>query len=772
MADTLTQLEALLRQRTRELRASEIRYRNIINRSADGIVIVNQGGIIQLANPAAEALFNRGMSQLTGEPFGFPMAAGEIIELDIFRRNGIAMAEMRVVETEWENETAYLVSLHDITERKQTEEKFRQQTELYEALLKAQSDLGEGFLIVANQSIVYVNHAFCQISGYEAGELMALPSFYDIVLSEERAFVQELWRQQMFGKAALTDHYETTIVHKEGHRVEVEVAVKLLHLDDQPRLSIVARDITRRKQRERELEAVVTMANALRTAPSRADMLPVILDQALSLLKADGAALAMHEPASDEIVIELASGVWAAWTDQRLLPDDGVSGQVITTGQVYLNNNAHEALLFPQLSQKTGSLAMAGVPLIAHEQIVGALWLNRKTAIGDDELRLLIAIADIAANAIHRATLHEQRLQRLQRLAALRTIDMAITASLDLRMILRLLLDQVTDQLNVHAASVLLLSPNSQTLEYTAGRGFKTKLIERARVRLGEGAVGAAALERRTAHLSILTDARESFGRMALLTAEGFVEYYGVPLIAKGRVKGLLEIFHRVALAPDPEWLDFLESLASHAALAIENASLFDDLQRSNVELALAYDATIEGWSRALDLRDKETEGHTQRVTEMTVRLARAMDIAESEIVHLRRGALLHDIGKMGIPDAILLKTGPLADSEWSIMRQHPIYAYKMLSPITFLRSALDIPYCHHEKWDGTGYPRSLKEDQIPLAARVFAVVDVWDALRSGRPYRQGWERAKVIEYIQEQSGKHFDPQVVEAFMRLNTRQE
>jgi PAS domain S-box-containing protein len=772
MADTLTQLEALLRQRTRELRASEARYRNIINRSADGVLIVNQGGLVQFANPAAEALFGRGLAQLTGEPFGFPVTTGEAVELDIFRRNGLAIAEMRVVETEWENETAYLVSLHDITERKQTEERLRQQTELYEALLKAQSDLGEGFLIVAGQRIVFVNSAFCLISGYDVTELMALPSFYDIVLSEERTFVQELLRQQLSGRPALTDHYETTIVHKQGHRVEVEAAVKLLRLDDQPRLSIIARDITRRKQRERELEAVVTMANALRTAPSRAEMLPVILDQTLSLLKADGTALALRDPATEEIVIELGNGVWAAWTDQRLPHDAEISQQVIEIGQAYLNNNAFESLLFPQPNQKSGPVAMAGVPLIAHEQIVGALWLNRKFAIGDDELRLLIAIADIAANAIHRATLHEQRLQRLQRLAALRTIDMAITASLDLRMILRLLLDQVTDQLNVHAASVLLLSPNSQTLEYTAGRGFKTKLIERSRVQLGEGAVGMAALERRTAHIPALLEARESFGRTGLLTAEGFVEYYGVPLIAKGRVKGLLEIFHRVALSPDPEWLDFLESLASHAALAIENASLFDDLQRSNVELALAYDATIEGWSRALDLRDKETEGHTQRVTEMTVRLARAIGISESEIVHIRRGALLHDIGKMGIPDAILLKTGPLAESEWSIMRQHPMYAYKMLSPIAFLRPALDIPYCHHEKWDGAGYPRGLKGDQIPLAARVFAVVDVWDALRSGRPYRQGWERAKVIEYIGEQSGKHFDPQIVDAFMRLISGQE
>jgi putative nucleotidyltransferase with HDIG domain len=237
-------------------------------------------------------------------------------------------------------------------------------------------------------------------------------------------------------------------------------------------------------------------------------------------------------------------------------------------------------------------------------------------------------------------------------------------------------------------------------------------------------------------------------------------------LIAKGQVKGVLEIFHRAPLHPDEEWLEFLETLAGQAAVTIDNAELFTDLQRSNMELALAYDATIEGWSRALDLRDKETEGHTQRVTEMAERLARALGMSEEELVHMRRGALLHDIGKMGISDTILLKPGSLTDEEWETMRQHPEYAYNLLSPISYLRPALDIPYCHHEKWDGTGYPRGLKGEEIPLAARIFAVVDVWDALRSDRPYRKAWSEEKARAYIREQAGKYFDPRVVEVFLK------
>lgn len=190
-------------------------------------------------------------------------------------------------------------------------------------------------------------------------------------------------------------------------------------------------------------------------------------------------------------------------------------------------------------------------------------------------------------------------------------------------------------------------------------------------------------------------------------------------------------------------------------------------LQMANAELQESYDLAMEGWARALDMRDRETEGHTLRVVEVTLRLARAMGIHESEITHIRRGALLRDIGKMGIPDSVLHKGEKLGEAEWLLMKKHPAYAFEMLSPIPYLRSAIDIPYCHHEKWDGSGYPRGLKGEQIPLAARIFAVVDVWDALRSDRPYRPGWPEKKVIEHIRANAGTHFDPRAVEAFTRV-----
>jgi putative nucleotidyltransferase with HDIG domain len=340
-----------------------------------------------------------------------------------------------------------------------------------------------------------------------------------------------------------------------------------------------------------------------------------------------------------------------------------------------------------------------------------------------------------------------------------------------LRLTLDILLEQVQTELHVDAASVLLFDPILGTLEYAAGRGFRIRGTETASMRLGDGLGGQAAIERKPLIIQSRLQEHPNSVRAPWLAQDQFEAYIAAPLIAKGLVRGLLEVFHRAPLDPKREWMEYFEALAGQAAIAIENALLFDGLQRSNRELILAYDSTIAGWSHALDLRDKETEGHTQRVTEMTVRLARRLGIGDEELVHIRRGALLHDIGKMGIPDRILLKPGPLTEDEWVIMRQHPTFAFDMLSPIAYLRLAIDIPYCHHEKWDGgdasgiPGYPRRLRGDAIPLAARLFAVVDAWDALSSDRPYREAWLPERVREYILEQAGKHFDPCVVEAFL-------
>ncbi|MFZ5888984.1 MAG: HD-GYP domain-containing protein [Chloroflexota bacterium] len=363
--------------------------------------------------------------------------------------------------------------------------------------------------------------------------------------------------------------------------------------------------------------------------------------------------------------------------------------------------------------------------------------------------------------------LHEATERRARQLEALHEVDLAISGTLKLDIILDTLCRQATAELEVDAAGVLLLDPSDLTLRHTAGYGFRTQTYQRSRVRLGEGLAGLAAVERKALHYPDLRSAAPEFNRKELLQDEEFSAYAVAPLIIKGNIKGVLEIFKRTPFHPNHEWRGFLEKLAVQGAIGIENAQLFEDLQLSNLKLSLAYNATIEGWAHALELRDKETEGHTRRVTDLTLHLARAIGMTEEMLVHVRRGALLHDIGKMGVPDEILLKPGKLTEEEWGIMRQHPQYAYDLLSPIAYLHPALDIPYCHHEKWDGSGYPRGLKSEEIPLSARIFAVVDVWDALTSDRPYRKAWSKEKALEYLQEQSGKHFDPKIVGLFLNM-----
>ncbi len=370
------------------------------------------------------------------------------------------------------------------------------------------------------------------------------------------------------------------------------------------------------------------------------------------------------------------------------------------------------------------------------------------------------------ATEIERRTAAEKRAAaRLHYLSSLHSIDMIVSASLDLQVTLNVFLEQIVSHLDVDAAAVLLLDQANQVLEHAAGKGFRTTGAEGRRLRLGTGCAGRAALERRMVHLPVLEAEHPCWPQPSLLAQEGFAGYCAQPLIAKGEVRGVLEIYHRKPFHPDPEWREYLESLAGRAAVAIENAALFNQLQRAHAELVVAYDTTIEGWGRALELRDKETSGHTERVATMTRELAQQFGIAGERLVHVTRGALLHDIGKMAIPDAVLMKEGPLTPEERAVMERHPVYAFEMLSPIPYLQPAIDIPYCHHERWDGSGYPRGLKGAQIPLPARIFAVVDTYDALVNQRRYHDAWPAGKACAHIAEQAGKHFDPSVVEVFL-------
>jgi HD-GYP domain-containing protein (c-di-GMP phosphodiesterase class II) len=382
-----------------------------------------------------------------------------------------------------------------------------------------------------------------------------------------------------------------------------------------------------------------------------------------------------------------------------------------------------------------------------------------------DENGKLVSLEGIARD-VTEAILAEQQIRRqLQQLSALRDIDTAITAHTAQKEVLGILLDSVTHLLGVDAADIYLLDASGAELQFAGGKGFRHEPAQSISLMSRKNYAGLVVQEQRTVRVSTssVQTLEEGFTRM--MVNEEFVSYVGTPLVTNDQVIGVLEVFHRMALQTDAEWINFFETLAGQAAIAIDNTGLIADLQTSNERLIQAYDLTLEGWVRALDLRDKETEGHTQRVAEMTLQLAIQMGFKEEELKSIRRGALLHDIGKIGIPDSILLKPGSLTDDEWVIMKKHPSFAYDLIHPIPYLSETLDIPYCHHEKWNGSGYPRGLKGEEIPLAARIFAAIDVWDALLSDRPYRKSWSKEKAIQYLQEQAGIHFDPAVVKVFI-------
>ncbi len=395
------------------------------------------------------------------------------------------------------------------------------------------------------------------------------------------------------------------------------------------------------------------------------------------------------------------------------------------------------------------------------------VWVDYRSVPIFDNKGNLIALESIIRDISERKHDEQHIQQQMDRISAMLTIDNAISGSLDLNLTLNIVLEHVLTQLHVDATTILLLNPHTQKLQFFASRGYFYDDIKKYSMHVGSNFVSRAILERRMVH----TNNPEDFSNPELfnpfIVKENFVTCYGIPLISKGVIKGVLEVFSRSFQRVDHEWVDYLTMLASQTAIAIDNAELFENLQKTNADLIQAYDRTLEGWVHAMDLRDKETEGHSQRVAEITVKLALRLKVRNTELEHIRRGALLHDVGKMGIPDSILLKPGPLSDEEWQIMRKHPEFAVEMLSSIEYLRKSIDIPQFHHEKWDGSGYPDGLIAEDIPIAARIFSVVDVWDALTSDRPYRAAWEPSRAKQYIIDRQGSQFDPNVVAEFIAM-----
>jgi PAS domain S-box-containing protein len=613
-AIVLNYRDITVRKRAEEaLRESEERYRTLFQQASDGIFYLSTKGEVLAVNESFARMHGYSVEEMQGmslQDLDTPknvqqipermrrIMAGEVIEFEAehYHKDGhifpLAVSTALIAVG---GESIIQAFHRDITERRHAEQALMDSEEKYRGLVQGSPD---AIVIYVDGKIVFANPASAELMRASNADDLLGRAVIELIHPDYREFVtRRMIAAREEGKTLPLA--EEKFIRLDGTAVDVEVKAIPITFKKKSAVQIIARDITERKQRENELQAIATLSAALRTAPTRAEMLPVIVEQLVILLDCETVSVEIIDSLTGDTVLEVAHGGWKSLIGTRQKSGTGINAIISQTRQPYTTNDLkHDPnVAYPEWIYEDirGGI---GAPLIAQEQLIGFLWIGRKNEIAKSEVRLLAAVADIAANAIHRATLHERT-------------------------------------------------------------------------------------------------------------------------------------------------------------------------QKDAAALALAYDTTLEGWAHALELRDHETEGHSRNVVRLTLDLARAMGIAEGELEHVRRGALLHDIGKMGIPDSVLLKPGTLNEREWEIMRQHPEYAYKLLEPIEYLRPVLDIPYCHHEKWDGSGYPRNLKGDEIPLAARIFAIVDVWDALMSDRPYRLAWSQEKALEHIAKQSGRHFDPAVVDAFLKI-----
>jgi PAS domain S-box-containing protein/putative nucleotidyltransferase with HDIG domain len=734
-----------IKRSEKALHQAEEKYFNIFENSQDGIFQSTPDGRFITVNPALARIWGyespeeviKGITNIAHQIYVKSEQREEFLrlmdenrevqdfEFQAYRKDGSVIwvqENIRTVRDVDGNVQYYEGTVKDITEQKQTVAALRRSEERYRNTL---NNMMEGCQIIDyDWRYIYVND-MAAMHGRHKPEEMLMRTMMELYPGIEKTEMFAVLQRCM--EKRVSERIENEFTFPNGKKGWFELGIQPVPEG----LFILSLDISERKQAENDLKDREARYRTL------FENLPIPV-----FTKDREGRYTSFNTAESEYWAESPIG----YTDHELLPaeiaDDlrAVDLQVMESGESWSGEE-----LFQSPSGLLHSLSRK-VPL-----------LDRN---GD-----VIGILGASVDITKRKQAEKQIKQQLDRLTALREIDRFITSSFNLNQTLDNLIKEVTQQLDVDAASILLFNSVTNTLEHIAGAGFHGNSAKKLLLKENEDYAGKIVVDRKMIQISDITEADPPFKQASLINEEKFVAYFGLPLIAKGQIKGVMEVFHRSRLHQDEEWLSYLETLAGQAAIAIDNAQLFNNLQQTNTELTLAYDATIEGWSYALDLRDKETEGHTQRVTEITYNLCEKFGMSESELTYVRWGALLHDIGKMGIPDSILLKPGKLSEDEWVIMKMHPVFARKMLERVNYLKSAIDIPYYHHEKWDGSGYPEGLKGEQIPLTARIFAVADVWDALTSDRPYRPAWSKKDALKYIESAADTHLDPQVVEVFL-------
>lgn len=796
--EALSASSAELRTLLESMRESEERYRSLFDNMMDGIYRSTHDGRFVDVNPAMVRMFGYSSKEemlqvdIKNELYFAPEERGSHIldtgqkEIEVYRMRRKDGSEIWVedhghyVHDEHGNILFHEGLLRDVTERVKAEEALR---ESERSLREAQSIAGLGsYTLDFSIGTWKSSKTLDRILGIDAMYHRSVEGWLELVHPDHHEEMMSYFAEEVVGRRAPFNK-EYKIVRQNDGQVRWVHGLGNLEMDgfgNLLRMQGTILDITERKQLEdaqrqqlNEMQILYETSRALSEQMDLNDLLRFIIEAARNFLQAASSGMYLFDAETQELVLTVDTHPSHPYipSGSRLKLGEGVAGFVAQTRQPLriddYSNWAGRSIQY----EGTPLRAVMEVPMLYNGILIGVLAVDETSdsqrVFTDADERLLSLFASQAAGAIHSARLRDESLRRLEQLQSLRVIDKTIASNIDMGITMNILLGHAQQQLGVDAADILLLNPYENTLQFAAGRGFRAKLIEGANVSFNDAYAGRAMFGRKAVQVSDRSEIGGNLPFLRLWEEEDFHFYLCMPLIAKGEVKGVLEVYRRSAFAPSSEWLEFLETLAGQAAIAIDNSQMFDNVQRANMELAIAYEATIENWSRALDLRDADGEGHTRRVTEMTLMLAKAMGVGASDLPHIRRGALLHDIGNMGAPDQILRKKETYTEEEIKQLSARPLMAFQILNPIHYLRPALDIPYCRHEKWDGTGYPRGLKGEQIPLAARIFAVADAWDALVSPGGASAGQTKEEAVALIQQQSGIQFDPQVVQTLVGI-----
>jgi PAS domain S-box-containing protein len=701
------------------------------------VLRLSQDGIVMYANAASGALLKKwgcavgdSAPQRWHDLAAQSLASGETKTADVECNGKVyALSITPITGMDYVN-----IYGRDITRHKQAEDALRESEEKFRKAFFTSPD-SININRLADGMYISINAGFSQIMGYSAEEVVG-KTLLELDIWANSKDRRRLMRALM--KNGEVANFEACFRTKNGDVRCGLMSASVFDLNNAPHILSVTRDITERKRMEEALqESERRFRNLVNNSPDVIYVLDLVERRPIFFNRQGFCGYSRQE-------LQAQNSMLAA-----VHPDDlntvSTHWEVLRSGDP---TEARQAIEY-RFKHKDGNWE----------------WVQSRATIltrdkHDRPTQALVTLTLITEQRQAKAKMQ----QRLSELEVLHESSMEISQLMNPKAIAQKMLDLLDQKKDWHHTVIRMYHPENETLELLAFHlpqfnSPEERSVAEERFKTvqhpSQGLSGWVIQHGQALRCSDLKSDPRYYE-----TFPGLCSGLYVPIKIATRVIGVITIESDRPKAFNLSDERLVMTLARQAAVAMDDAQLFENLKRSNIDLTLAYDATIEGWSRALDLRNKEAEGHSQHVTDMTLRLAHSMGISDEELVHIRRGALLHDIGKIGVPDEIVLKPGPLTDEEWALMKKHPTFAYEMLSPICYLRSAMDIPYCHHEKWDGSGYPRGLKGAQIPLAARLFAVVDMWDERSSG-----GEE--EVREYICGSSGTHFDPQVVDAFMQM-----